>query len=176
MTQIDKPKKVFFLGIGGTGMASVAGLAQSSGFDVSGSDGQIYPPMSTMLQELKIPTFSGYSPENLRKAEPDLVVVANALSRGNDELEFMLASEIPYTSFPAFLGDHFLKQKEAVVVTGTHGKTTTTSMISNGLWCLLTYRDAWTQINKRPELLANALEETMRYETAISNPSRCVRD
>ena len=126
----DKPKKVFFLGIGGTGMASVAGLAQASGFDVSGSDGKIYPPMSTMLSELKIPTYSGYSPDNLKKAAPDLVVVANALSRGNDELEFMLASEMPYTSFPAFLGSHFLNQKQAVVVTGTHGKTTTTSLLA----------------------------------------------
>ncbi|MEY4632201.1 MAG: hypothetical protein RIQ81_2321 [Pseudomonadota bacterium] len=124
-------KKVYFVGIGGTGMASVAGLMQSAGYQISGSDVGIYPPMSTMLEELKIPVFSPYNEENIRRAAPDLVVIANALSRGNVELEYVLSAGIPYTSFPAICGDTFIKDRVGVVVTGTHGKTTTTSLLAH---------------------------------------------
>lgn len=124
-------KKVYFVGIGGAGMASVAGLMQSAGYQISGSDVGIYPPMSTMLEELKIPVFSPYNEENIKRAAPDLAVIANALSRGNVELEYVLASGIPYTSFPAICGDTFIKEKIGVVVTGTHGKTTTTSLLAH---------------------------------------------
>lgn len=126
-------KKIYFVGIGGTGMASVAGLLQEAGYEICGSDVGIYPPMSTMLEELGIPVFTPYDPGNIKKAKPDLVVIANALSRGNPELEHVLASGIPYTSFPAICGDTFIKPRIGVVVTGTHGKTTTTSILAHML-------------------------------------------
>ena len=114
-------------------MASVAGLAQQAGYHVVGSDMNLYPPMSTMLEELNIPVLSPYAPENILKSNADLVVVANALSRNHIELEAMLGAQIPYTSFPAFLGDHFLSQRSTVVVAGTHGKTTTSSLMAHVL-------------------------------------------
>ncbi len=126
-------KSIYFVGIGGTGMASVAGLMQEAGYHVSGSDTGIYPPMSTMLEDLKIDVFSPYSEDNIKRAKPDMVVIANALSRGNVELEYVLSSGIPYTSFPAICGDTFIKNRIGVVVTGTHGKTTTTSILAHML-------------------------------------------
>ncbi|RYZ59335.1 MAG: hypothetical protein EOP07_04300 [Proteobacteria bacterium] len=128
--KLEKGDRVYFMGIGGTGMASVAGLAQEAGFEVSGSDANLYPPMSTMLDSLGIKVHTPYDAKNLEAAKPKLVVVANALSRGHAELEALLASGIPYTSFPAFLGDHFLDKRKSIVVSGTHGKTTTTSIIT----------------------------------------------
>lgn len=124
---------VYFMGIGGTGMASVAGLAQQAGFRVIGSDANIYPPMSTMLEELGISILTPYAPENVLESKPKLVVVANALSRQHIELEAMMSAGIPYTSFPAFLGDYFLQQRHSIVVAGTHGKTTTTSLMAHAL-------------------------------------------
>ncbi len=129
-TQLQPGDAVYFMGIGGTGMAAVAGLAQEAGFKVTGSDANIYPPMSTMLEELGIHVYTPYSAENLAKANPKLVIVANALSRGHVELEALLSGSIKYTSFPAFLGENFLHKRASVVVTGTHGKTTTTSIMA----------------------------------------------
>lgn len=122
---------IYFMGIGGTGMAAVAGLCQEAGYNVIGSDGAIYPPMSTMLEELQIKVLTPYSSENLDSAKPDLVVTANALSRGHVELEALLRSGIPYTSFPKLMGDEFLSKRISIVVTGTHGKTTTSSLLAH---------------------------------------------
>lgn len=119
---------IYFMGIGGTGMAAVAGLLKEAGFKVSGSDKGIYPPMSDMLDALAIPYKSPYAATNLQGEKPAVVIVANALSRGNEELEYMLANNIPYTSFPALLGDEILSKKTSVVIAGTHGKTTTSSL------------------------------------------------
>jgi UDP-N-acetylmuramate: L-alanyl-gamma-D-glutamyl-meso-diaminopimelate ligase len=131
-TKVDysKVKKIHFLGIAGTGMAAVAGLCQSSGHEVCGSDGPIYPPMSTLLAELKIKVFPSYSAENLTVAKPDLVVVGNALSRGNVELEAVISSGIPYVSYPEVLGQKILSDRRPVVVSGTHGKTTTSTLMA----------------------------------------------
>ncbi|MEI6398087.1 MAG: Mur ligase family protein [Pseudomonadota bacterium] len=131
--ELKKGSKIYFMGIGGTGMAAVAGLCQEAGYQIVGSDGAMYPPMSTMLEDLKIPVTTPYAAENLAAQKPDLVVVANALSRGHVELEALLRSGIPYTSFPKLTGDEVLSKRIGVVVTGTHGKTTTSSLMAHVL-------------------------------------------
>jgi UDP-N-acetylmuramate: L-alanyl-gamma-D-glutamyl-meso-diaminopimelate ligase len=128
-----KEQTIYFLGIGGTGMASCAGLAKEAGYHVVGSDQNIYPPMSTMLEEIEVDVLTPYSKENIEKNPAKLYVIANALSRGNEELEYVLSKDLPYTSFPAMLGDLFLQHKTSVVVAGTHGKTTTTSLLAHVL-------------------------------------------
>jgi len=130
--QTDTIHRIHLIGICGTGMASLAAMLQKSGFDVTGSDEGVYPPMSDFLAQHKIPVSSGYDVRNLQPA-PDLVVVGNALSRGNAEVEYVLDQRIPYSSFPETLKSFFLQKKYPIVVTGTHGKTTTTSMLAWGL-------------------------------------------
>jgi UDP-N-acetylmuramate: L-alanyl-gamma-D-glutamyl-meso-diaminopimelate ligase len=124
-------KKVYFMGIAGTGMASVAGLAKQDGWDVSGSDDNIYPPMSTMLEDVGISVQTPYDESRLAEIKPDLVVVANVLSKTHKEVAELLKLGIPYTSFPKFLGENFLAKRHSVVVAGTHGKTTTTSLLTH---------------------------------------------
>src|SRR5262249_33083302 len=109
-------------------MASLAGMLKARGFRVTGSDAAAYPPMSDFLSSLDIPV-SPWDPHNL-KPRPDLVVVGNAISRGNVELEHVLDTRIPFQSLPQVLHDEFLAGKEVLVVAGTHGKTTTTSMLA----------------------------------------------
>ncbi|MGC2197388.1 MAG: UDP-N-acetylmuramate:L-alanyl-gamma-D-glutamyl-meso-diaminopimelate ligase [Terriglobales bacterium] len=122
-------KHIHLIGICGTAMASLAGLLNERGFRVSGSDAAAYPPMSDFLAALGIPVAQPFDPKNLTP-RPDLVVVGNAISRGNVELEFILDERIPFCSLPQILHDEFLRGKEVLVVAGTHGKTTTTSMLS----------------------------------------------
>ncbi len=110
-------------------MASLAGMLKERGFQVTGSDAAAYPPMSDFLRDLGIPVAQPFDPKNLKPA-PDLVVVGNAISRGNAELEHVLDHRIPFCSLPQLLHDEFLRGKEVLVVAGTHGKTTTTSMLS----------------------------------------------
>jgi UDP-N-acetylmuramate: L-alanyl-gamma-D-glutamyl-meso-diaminopimelate ligase len=125
-------RRIHLIGICGTGMASLAAMLKDRGYLVSGSDEGIYPPMSEFLAQKEIPLSRGYDSKNL-KPEPELVIVGNALSRGNPEIEYMLNSRIRFSSFPETLKDFFLRETTPVVVTGTHGKTTTTSMIA---WAL----------------------------------------
>jgi UDP-N-acetylmuramate: L-alanyl-gamma-D-glutamyl-meso-diaminopimelate ligase len=128
--QSDKTKKKIHLsGICGTAMASLAGLLQLEGHTVTGSDKAAYPPMSDLLASLGIAIKQPYDEKNLDDA-PDLVVIGNALSRGNPEVERILDERIPFTSMAALLHDEFLKNREPLVVAGTHGKTTTTSMLA----------------------------------------------
>ena len=110
-------------------MASLAGLLQLQGHRITGSDKAAYPPMSDLLRELGIPVMEPYSEANLDPA-PDLVVIGNALSRGNPEVERVLDKRIPFTSMAALLRDEFLRGRESLVIAGTHGKTTTTSMLA----------------------------------------------
>ena len=110
-------------------MASLAGLLQLQGHRITGSDKAVYPPMSDLLRELRIPVAEPYAEANL-DPRPDLVVIGNALSRGNPEVERVLDERIPFTSMAALLHDEFLKGREPLVVAGTHGKTTTTSMLA----------------------------------------------
>jgi UDP-N-acetylmuramate: L-alanyl-gamma-D-glutamyl-meso-diaminopimelate ligase len=122
-------KSVHFVGIGGTAMASVAGAMKDKGFQVTGSDQNVYPPMSTFLQEKSIPVMNGYAEDNLRH-RPDLVVIGNAISRGNPEAEVALERKLRYCSLPELLKEYFIRGKRSLVVTGTHGKTTTTSLLT----------------------------------------------
>ncbi len=110
-------------------MASLAGLLKQRGFKVTGSDAAAYPPMSDFLASINISVAQPYAETNL-KPRPDLVVVGNAISRGNPEIEHVLDERIPFRSLPDVLYEHFLRSREPIVVAGTHGKTTTTSMLS----------------------------------------------
>ena len=123
------PRHIHLIGICGTAMASLAGLLQLEGHRITGSDKAAYPPMSDLLRELGIPILEPYAESNLDPV-PDLVVIGNALSRGNPEIERVLDERIPFTSMAALLHDEFLKERESLVIAGTHGKTTTTSMLS----------------------------------------------
>jgi UDP-N-acetylmuramate: L-alanyl-gamma-D-glutamyl-meso-diaminopimelate ligase len=122
-------KHIHLIGICGTAMASLAGMLKTRGFRVTGSDAAAYPPMSDFLASLNIPVSQPFAEQNLTP-RPDLVVVGNAISRGNAELEYILDHRIPFCSLPQILHDEFLVGKEVLVVAGTHGKTTTTSMLS----------------------------------------------
>lgn len=118
-----------FLGICGTFMGSLALLAKAQGHRVSGSDANVYPPMSTQLQEQGIEVLNGYDTSHLEPA-PDLVIVGNAMSRGNDCVEYVLNRGLPYTSGPQWLRDHVLQGRWVIAIAGTHGKTTTSSMVT----------------------------------------------
>ncbi len=120
---------IHILGICGTFMGSLAQLAVAQGHKVTGSDQNVYPPMSTQLENAGIEITQGFSCEQLKPA-PDLVVIGNAMSRGNEAVEYVLNKQIPYTSGPAYLADYILKDKWVMAVAGTHGKTTTTSMLT----------------------------------------------
>ena len=122
-------RHIHLIGICGTAMASLAGMLQASGHRVQGSDSAAYPPMSDQLAAWGIQVFDRYDAPNLTQ-RPDLVVVGNAISRGNPEIEFVLDEHIPFTSMAALLHDEFLRGRESFVVAGTHGKTTTTSMLA----------------------------------------------
>ncbi len=126
---MTEKKHIHLIGICGTAMASLAGMLNQRGHRVTGSDAAAYPPMSEFLASLGIPVSQPFAAKNL-EPRPDLVVVGNAISRGNVELEHVLDERIPFCSLPQILHDEFLKGKEVLVVAGTHGKTTTTSMLS----------------------------------------------
>src|SRR6266404_6597087 len=122
-------KHIHLIGICGTAMASLAGMLKQIGYEVTGSDAAAYPPMSDFLAKLGIKVMQPYSEVNL-SPRPDVVVVGNALSRGNVELEYLLDERIPFRSLPQVLQENFLRTRESLVVAGTHGKTTTTSMLA----------------------------------------------
>jgi UDP-N-acetylmuramate: L-alanyl-gamma-D-glutamyl-meso-diaminopimelate ligase len=125
---MDK-RHIYLMGICGTAMASLAGMLKQRGFRVTGSDAAAYPPMSDFMAELGIAVAQPFDARNL-EPRPDLVVVGNAISRGNVELEQVLDQRIPFCSLPQLLHEEFLLGKEVLVVAGTHGKTTTTSMLA----------------------------------------------
>ncbi|HLB87234.1 MAG TPA: Mur ligase family protein, partial [Terriglobales bacterium] len=126
---MTRKQHIHLVGICGTAMASLAGMLKQRGFGVTGSDAAAYPPMSDFLASLRIPVSQPFALTNL-EPRPDLVVVGNAISRGNVELEHILDERIPFCSLPQILHDEFLRGKEVLVVAGTHGKTTTTSMLA----------------------------------------------
>ncbi len=146
-------KHIHLIGICGTAMASLAGLLQQKGFYVTGSDHAAYPPMSDLLRSLRIPVAEPFSERNLDPA-PDLVVIGNALSRGNPELEYVLDQRIPFTSMAQLMQEEFLRGRESLVVSGTHGKTTTTSMLA---WIYEVA--ARTQVDFAPSFLIGGVAE-----------------
>jgi UDP-N-acetylmuramate: L-alanyl-gamma-D-glutamyl-meso-diaminopimelate ligase len=122
-------KSVHFVGIGGTGMAATAAAMQEKGFHVTGSDHNVYEPMASFLAGKKIPIINGYAEPNLSH-KPDLVVIGNAISRGNPEAEHVLDHKLRYCSLAALLAEFFIRGRRSIVVAGTHGKTTTTSLLA----------------------------------------------
>jgi UDP-N-acetylmuramate-alanine ligase len=122
--------KIYLLGIAGTGMGSFAGLLRAAGHEVSGSDENVYPPMSDKLAEWRIQSYTPYSATNLDKAKPDLAVVGNVIRAENPEAKAVRRKGVPHMSFPETLEDLFLTTRHPVVVAGTHGKTTSTSLLA----------------------------------------------
>ena len=117
------------MGIGGTAMGNAALLARAAGHDVFGADTGVYPPMSTVLAEAGIAVHEGYDPVRLARLAPELVVIGNAMTRGNPEVEWLLETRaFAFTSLPALLHDSILKHRRNLVICGTHGKTTTTAL------------------------------------------------
>ena len=129
----DVLKSIHLIGIAGTGMGAFAGLLKQAGYDVRGSDQNAYPPMSTKLADWKIPVFTPYDENNLQP-QPDLVVVGNVIRRDNPEATFVRDQDWPQTSFPASFYELFLRQTHPTVITGTHGKTTTSTLAAFTLW------------------------------------------
>src|SRR5262245_61824789 len=111
-------------------MASLAGMLREKGHPVCGSDSDVYPPMSDFLDRLGITVFKGYNAANLEKAKPDMVVIGNAMSRGNVEIEYVLDAGIRYASMAETVKEYFIRGKNSIVIAGTHGKTTTTAMLA----------------------------------------------
>ena len=123
----DRTPRVHFSGIGGTAMVAAARLSLEAGWEVRGSDNPLYPPTSDMVKTLDVPVSEGYAAENL-DWDPDVVVIGNSIARGNPEVEAVLEQGTHYVSLPEWLKDVVLRTRKPVVVTGTHGKTTTTSL------------------------------------------------
>ncbi len=130
LKDLSKIHKVYLIGICGTAMASLAGMLKERGFEVTGSDEHVYPPMSTYLERLGIPILEGYTKQHLETFRPDVVVVGNAAAITNPEAAAVLEFDLPYTSMPEAIYHLFIKGKHSVVVAGTHGKTSTTSLLA----------------------------------------------
>lgn len=122
-------KNIYIAAICGTGMASLAGLLKEAGFNVTGSDSSIYPPMSTLLEKNGITIKPGYKKENITD-DIDLAIIGNAISKNNEEAQAIIEKGIPYISFPQALSRFFLEGRKPLVVAGTHGKTTTSALLS----------------------------------------------
>lgn len=127
---LSSVERVYLIGICGTAMASLAGMLQQCGYDVAGSDEHVYPPMSTYLETLRILVLEGYTKEHLETFRPDLVVIGNVAAKTNPEAAATLEMDLPYTSMPEAIHELFIKGKHSIVVTGTHGKTTSTSLMA----------------------------------------------
>jgi len=145
---VSETKHVHVIGIGGSAMAPLAGMLRESGYRVTGSDSGVYPPASTLLESLGIPFNDTFNAAHLKPA-PELVVIGNIIARGNPELEEVLDRRIPYRSMPEILEEVFLPERHAIVVSGTHGKTTTTAMLA---WIFQT-------AGKRPNFLVGGVAE-----------------
>ena len=153
-----KARSIHLIGICGTAMASLAGMLKARGLDVRGSDSAAYPPMSTFLDSLGIQLLQPFSESNLIPA-PDLVVVGNAISRGNAELEYLLDQRLPFVSMPEVIRQEFIRGHNSLVIAGTHGKTTTTSM------CAWIFEFA----GRKPSFLVGGIAENFGSSFAVSD-------
>ncbi len=147
------------LGVCGTAMAAITALAKAKGWRVSGSDSNVYPPMSDYLQDLGV-DIATFSVDNLTP-EPDLCLIGNAMSRGNVEVEYILNHDLPYMSGPEFVGRYILPDRHAAVVTGTHGKTSSASLLA---WVLETAR-------KQPGFMIGGIPENFGEGAVLGNAS-----
>ena len=145
---MNEAKHAHVIGIGGSAMAPLAGMLRESGYRVTGSDAGVYPPASTLLDSLGISFFNSFEAAHVQPA-PDLAVIGNIIARGNPELEEVLDRKIPYRSLPEVLEEVFLPGKHSIVVSGTHGKTTTTAMLA---WIFET-------AGKKPNFLVGGVAE-----------------
>ena len=123
-------KRFYIIGIAGVAMGNLAGLLKQKGYEVAGSDQEMYEPMKSMLKNLGTKVFAPYNELHVKRWEPDVVVVGNAISRGNPELEYVMSKGHVYRSVSDILKEEFVEGKKAIVVTGTHGKTTTSALIA----------------------------------------------
>lgn len=130
VNDLSNVKRIYLIGIAGTAMASLAGMLQQRGYEVTGSDEHVYPPMSTYLERLGIPVLEGFTREHLEKFRPDLVVIGNVAAKTQTEAAATLEMDLPYTSMPEAIYHLFIRGKHSIVVSGTHGKTTTTSLMA----------------------------------------------
>lgn len=128
---VSKVRRVHVVAVAGTGMGSFAGLLKQAGFTVTGSDENVYPPMSEKLPEWGIGVMQGFKPENLDAAQPDLVIIGNVVRKVNPEATAVRERGLVHASFPAALGKLFMERQAGVVIAGTHGKTTTTSLAAH---------------------------------------------
>jgi len=126
-------ERIHLVGVAGTGMGSFAGMLKAAGYEVTGSDENVYPPMSDMLKAWGIRAMTPYAPQNLDEAKPDLVIIGNVIRRVNPEATAVRERGLKSMSFPAALGSLFLKERHAVVIAGTHGKTTTSALMGHVL-------------------------------------------
>jgi len=126
----DGIKKIYLVGIGGIAMGTLATMLKQSGFEVAGSDRNLYPPMSTHLRTLGIPLYEGFSPENPQKFDPDLFIMGNVIRRENPEAQFVMAQDRPCLSMPQAISRLFLPGRRSMVVAGTHGKSTVSSLLA----------------------------------------------
>jgi UDP-N-acetylmuramate: L-alanyl-gamma-D-glutamyl-meso-diaminopimelate ligase len=129
----DAIRRIHLVGVAGTGMGSFAGLLKDAGYEVTGSDQNVYPPMSEMLARWGVETMTPYAPENLDRARPDLVIIGNVIRRVNPEATAVRERGLPQMSFPAALGALLLDTRHSIVVAGTHGKTTTSALMAHVL-------------------------------------------
>ena len=130
-----RKKKFYLIGIAGVATASLAGLLKKKGYEVAGSDQEMYEPMKSMLRKLKIKVFSPYSVFHVKRYKPDVVIVGNAIGRGNQELEFVMSNGHAYRSMSDILLEELIEGKKSIVIAGTHGKTTITALVSWILEC-----------------------------------------
>lgn len=160
-SSVSPARRIHFLGICGTAMGAVATAMKEQGWIVSGSDNKAYPPMSDFLASRGIEVSSGFCPENLPTESDALIVVGNAMSRGNPEVEAVLNRKLNYASLPEVLRAHFLRGRHNIVISGTHGKTTTTSMSA---WIL-------EYAGKQPSYLIGGLPANLGQGACLRDPA-----